>query len=970
MSTKDEPIITNLINNLKQHSKNTNNSHLGLIFGPASSGKTTLFNRSSLEHVETITETNNTCHTWYNNQAVFLEINETMLSEQLKLQRYIKTFRKFYKRHSIDSITICINIFDSLILKPRELLDQLKKIKDKIHSLQKLLKGANLFICFTQLDKIAGFCHSFSDVNCAWGYSFQHYPNIESLIKQQDEKYQKLLSTLHETIIERVHHTKDALTRYLIREFPIQMESISNMVRACVKHLTQDQLNTSAVFFTAATQGNQAYDRLSQNITQTFSLTINAQVPQSSRNNQFFIDGFIQQISTYHNTKVNKMYQKRLVATSFASVLFTLGIIATHYTNSSYLYEAGYELKKYKNLKNSDLATIAQSINHLEKAEYLLDKTKLVDSEISSYHKQLKIKFSSDLKQHFLPTIAKQLELLLSERLTPSQTYYTLKTYMMLGGKITLDKQYLSSWLNDLWKQNKVKNLAELNQLLNVSLGPSFNGTKVNTTTIATTQSYMQSLPEDYLYFQLISNSLPKDKKHISLNFIKPTEITIPALYQKQYFTNIYSELLPTLGAQLKADNILQLNNKLESPTKSLQKMYLTKYVRWWQQLSEKHLPVDFYTFKEGATLFTHLASENSPLEVLRELLQNNTLPFEHPITKAERLFNQEVSRHYTALNMLTKHQSQQIQPIFSDLAHYFSIMSRQSDSQRIAFEIAKTRFLADRIDPISQLYQVSNALPEPLSPWIESLANTTWSIILSNAKDHINERWQKVVYQEYVDHINQRFPFTLTSKNEVRKEDFVSFFNPNGKLSIFIEDYLSPFIDRSSATWKPRTKDGFRLPLSKQTLNELIRANVIKEMFFANGNIEPRVQFTMQTVALEPLIKSLQININGQEINDTQENLETKDLIWPDNTKSNTNKIVMENIEGNTYEIKEDTYWGLFRLLAKANLIPLENSTTSYQVILDINGHASKFLLTANQAVNPFIPNILSSLSLPKELT
>ena len=278
MKDERQTEIDNLKNNLSQIvGKETKQPmHMGLILGPREAGKTSLLNQTNLQHIQTISRRGTECNSWSNKQAIFVEVPDTIVASDKILPPYIKTLIKYCKTKQLDSLSVCMNIYDSMIQKPMLFIQELIAIRKRLICITKLVGKTRLFIIFTHMDRVAGFCHSFEEVEDAYGYSFTPYPNHESLMKQNDIQYRELVKHLHLTLIKRLHETKDELTRYLIREFPIQMESLNNMVRACIKYLAHDTLVTSSVFFTSAQQGNTAHDRLSENITQTYALAISS----------------------------------------------------------------------------------------------------------------------------------------------------------------------------------------------------------------------------------------------------------------------------------------------------------------------------------------------------------------------------------------------------------------------------------------------------------------------------------------------------------------------------------------------------------------------------------------------------------------------------------------------------------------------------------------------------------------------
>ena len=216
------------------------------------------------------------------------------------------------------------------------------------------------------------------------------------------------------------------------------------------------------------------------------------------------------------------------------------------------------------------------------------------------------------------------------------------------------------------------------------------------------------------------------------------------------------------------------------------------------------------------------------------------------------------------------------------------------------------------------------------------------WNLILQDAQSHINREWQRLVYKQYAERIANLFPFNPRSSKEVTKYHFINFFGEEGRLTQFFDYYLHPFIDTSSAKWHVKELDGLQLPIHKQTITELIRANVIREMFFKDNDDLPDITFTLHAIALEPIVKRFTINMNGQALSEQQHQKQAVEFKWPGHNNEQLTQLLVESIYGKTYEVNEEGFWGLFKLLSKANLSVINNDTQNYQLILDVNGNAA----------------------------
>ncbi|RPI65619.1 MAG: hypothetical protein EHM47_18545, partial [Ignavibacteriales bacterium] len=76
-----------------------------------------------------------------------------------------------------------------------------------------------------------------------------------------------------------------------------------------------------------------------------------------------------------------------------------------------------------------------------------------------------------------------------------------------------------------------------------------------------------------------------------------------------------------------------------------------------------------------------------------------------------------------------------------------------------------------------------------------------SWSAILHDASDYINQQWRKKVFEEFNKTLAASFPFNETG-SDAPLEDFKDFFKPGeGIIWSFFENELSAFINKDR--WK-----------------------------------------------------------------------------------------------------------------------------------------------------------------------
>jgi intracellular multiplication protein IcmF len=347
-------------------------------------------------------------------------------------------------------------------------------------------------------------------------------------------------------------------------------------------------------------------------------------------------------------------------------------------------------------------------------------------------------------------------------------------------------------------------------------------------------------------------------------------------------------------------------------------------------------------------------------------MTQNETSPITDD-NKIANLFNQEIASKFSEINLIGESSIQNLLLTLNELERYVSTLAIVKDNGKTSFNLARARFANDNLaNPISSLFNQATQFPTPINSWTEQIAGDVWAAIINDSRQYINILWKEQVLPTYQNKIANRFPFTNNETDEISIYDFNNFFARNGILNSFINDNLKPFLDTSNAKWQPKELNHYILPINQETINELIRANVITNMFFTTTTDKSRVDFSLEKINLDPNVNSLELKIgkikmfNSRDDNDA----ETR-FTWPETNAT----LVLNSIDGHQYELEEQGPWAFFKLLQKLNVLVNEENSQNMQILFEINGNAGRYTLKAKNQVNPFIPGILNEFHLPEAI-
>ncbi len=199
---------------------------------------------------------------------------------------------------------------------------------------------------------------------------------------------------------------------------------------------------------------------------------------------------------------------------------------------------------------------------------------------------------------------------------------------------------------------------------------------------------------------------------------------------------------------------------------------------------------------------------------------------------------------------------------------------------------------------------------------------------------------------------ITNRYPFASGSRADVLPEDFGQLFGAGGLFDEFFQRRLLAIVDQSTRVWtyKPLA-DGSR-PVSPAALAEFQRAQRIREVFFRSGGKTPSIRIEMRLSELEPSLKELAFDIDGQ-VQKLTSSGPSISIAWPSARVASV--IRMSTGLGNAGPlVMTEGPWALFRLFERFQVEP-GDMPERFSVIMNLDGKRARLEVISASVFNPF---------------
>lgn len=945
-----------------------------LMTGKINQGTTTLLRQSNLTHYPIDGESN--AHFFYNQQGVILELGEAWLNQTENLiGRTLKQLNRCHKSVRISGVMICVDASELLKVEPANLLEH---CKSHAQLLERFAQGlgypVDAALLFTKLDGLAGFSDFFqtdhlTELAKPLGFSLGHVKHRRKLLEIYRQRFEQMIEVLGQQTINKLHPARSTIKRTLIREFPLQLASLRVPAQSFLQNLPLNLFHIKAIYFTSAEQGGHSVDRLNKKIEHEYALAIQDKFPQSNNYRPYFIEGALKAFQEQTKRYISHTSSRQKWLVGFAAGVIGLSlvwILQQHFKTTRLLDEASKELLAYETLfgQSSDKTS---ALYHLSLATNKLDQipTSLISiPTIELLKTQLRSNTAHRLTDNFVPEMIASIEQILTNpSLSQIDRYQALKIYLMLAEPEHYSEEEVTSWFTHYWKtSSQQQNIDKQFLLLQNALKQPLQPLTINRQIVSDVRNYLNALPATYLYYTLAKNKFSQEKEEISVKGFDLPVKELPKYYTKDGFHDEVAEI-PKIAAQLQQENWVLARQDLNNLPDSLEEAYFFEYLTWWQNFIKHTKPLHVQDYQQAKELTEILHKDNS-VQKLIELIQQQTGP---ELSDGPSQFNEKIASHFTNFNLISASATKELSQNLSELEKFLTTLSLINDQGKSVFELTKNRFMNGSLsDPLSNLFNRSKQLPEPVAEWTKQLAGDCWFIFISESKNYLNHQWQEFVYKDYQQSIAAHYPLDPTQTNEVNLDEFDQFFAPHGRLNSFVNNYIKPFLDTSGPQWHPKELNGYVLPISNSTINELIRANVISNMFFPDDSGRSKIEFSLQKINLDPIVANIELSIGDTTLKDNQNSDSYKQFNWP---QSNA-KLTLHSIDGHRFELAESGPWAFFKMLQKVNVLVDSNDSSSLQILFEVNGNSGRYVLKTQNPINPFSPGILTGFDLKPEIT
>ncbi|MGK9419557.1 type VI secretion system membrane subunit TssM [Pseudomonas cedrina] len=982
-----------------------------LVVGEQGSGKTRLLVagglQSPLDRAEAPAGTTAYCDWYFAEEAVMVETAGRYLGQPehsvdaagwTALLGLLKSWRR---GRPLNGVVVTLSVDTLSSSDEHDLERHARDVRTRLHEIQQTLHvDVPVYLVLTQADRLAGFAEFFDaqqgdgTEEVLGGHLLADMSGTD--IAQVREVFQSMLQRLGAELIARLHQERNIERRGRMLDFPRHVARLGDPLclfieTAFCAHRYQRINGLQGFYLTCAKTGD-----------------MRAHFVQGLFNRVIFAEADLAGLHAPERQRIHRRHG--LLALAATLVIGTAGALWMH--SFSFNHQRLLELSAIGPSappgSDESLTLLALLDSRLAATKVFapladvrwVDRAGLYQGELT--RPRLVNAYEQALRQQLLPYLTRLLEGQVRGRLADRERLLdSLRAYLMLNLRERRDTAWLAEYVAGQWSTDPSTH-KRLNQHLARLLEQPFLA-PLNDELVAQARLVLrgESLAEVvYRTLREQARSLEPYRLAEGPPFSR-VEPPIPGFYTRKYL-QFFEKQGPQLVNAIAQDNWV-LGEGTDLSVMDLRKLvleleqrYFSEYADAWSEALGRVRLLDSGNLRQGAQQLASLTSAQSALVQLLQQVRENTrlVPLSDRLetvsqqagelgamtssvlarTALPDTARRALQRRFEPLHQLLDEEQNpggeltQALRLLDELHLQLSTLSRDSSPEQAAFNMARQRM--DGQQPLlGKLRDAAARLPQPLRGWFEGMADQSWRYLLEDAYGYVNQRYQSELHGFYAKAIQRRYPFDAHADSDVALGDFQEFFKPRGVMARFYEAYLRPFVSAEGNRYRLRTLEGRSLPMSRLVLEQLARAQTIRQGFFSEDQGDWAVRFTLAPYSLDQAVSRATLRVGNQQLEYRHGPIVPMAFHWPSEAENGRSSLVLERGSERPLGIEKDRgAWSLFRFFELMQTEPA--SGRDGQILkADLAGLRANYVLTSQRSPSPFQMATWRTFRLPDQL-
>ncbi len=1008
-----------------------------MIIGTPGCGKTTLLSNSGLnfplakefsnQAIQGVGGTKN-CDWWFTQEAVLLDTAGRYTSRDSHQEvdsagwdNFLKLIKK-YRKKPINGVLVSFSLSDLLTLNEFEMGQQVVQIKRRISELNSYFETQfPIYIVLTKCDMLAGFnqfYESFShkEREQVCGLTFEKGSiKTQNLSSEFAAKYDALLQSMARRQWHRMSTERDASRKFLIYNFSNQLASLKPALKNIVEQLSNDDgVSRNGVvrgmYLTSGIQHGAPIDRIISSVSKVFGLKSSAQMLWNNDSRSYFIKDLLQQVifpesnqfgvlAGYEKRKA--MFSRSLIASSFVLTLAVCGAWAYSYKNNVDVIDNGTAGIKAWQTQYQDFSSGQDVTTYISALNDFLAYSEVVDqkgqsvfaggglNQTTALQGSIDASYTRLIRTALLPYIKVQTERELNNTFKAEEKYVALKAYLMLSNLEQRNDEFLTSWLDELIKEDSHYSEKEKLYLAAHARHIIDNKMKIDGFDQAVVDSARQDLKRmslDDLYYQQFKNKYINDPQQMlsmsqlagadwnSVFSVSRDELmTISKLYTPEMLKKVKLQLIAQHIAKLQKDSWIFGEANDFNPlklTETFLKRYSNEYISEWKAVLAS-VKVNRSSSREGLERSLRASSSvNSPLISLLDSVAKATDLVKRD---ASSLLGEKVKQKSTTIEQISRlDRADPPEVVISTyFAKFHDLMATENKAflsekiSAIMSEIALRLSIRDEsgnnnLSAVKSLEEFAFSQPKPLRTWLGAIVKNVNGQSNKTKKRDIIEEWRLDYLPQCRDLVTNRYPFDKSASNNATARDLAALFSNTGLINDFFASRIKPFVNTNASPWRWKTSAYKKYGFSQDVLPFFEKAYKLKGALFDKSSEQASITMQFKPVHLSRNATKFAMKIYGTKMKYQFGSPTLTRVSWPPQDITPSSEYVFERKNDSDVLYREVGLYSLFKLLDNANIERV--SSNQLNATFTDGTLEAIYEITGDNGVDPLILNLVSN--------
>ncbi len=511
-------------------------------------------------------------------------------------------------------------------------------------------------------------------------------------------------------------------------------------------------------------------------------------------------------------------------------------------------------------------------------------------------------KYDELLLQILLPRLMVRLENQMHARNTDSEFLFeALKTYQLIGMRDRFDTDSVVDWFNfdidssftsetsDAVKSQLKEHIARL-----FRERPRRLPRPVDNFLISQYQQIAANTSLSQRAYNRIRNSAVRDINSFArlTNLVGPElprvftrqdgvslDQSVQNFFTRQGYNEVFLPASQDISRSLADDNWVLgeysasagQNVSPEQLKASVTEQYFNDYIAQWETLFSMLNMRHVDGLQQASEFVALITDADSPLKKFLVVAGEQTTLTSPPAAKSDDAANDGSSRKKLLETLLGTQQEASVAPLVIDpVTLHFSTLhdlvsgfeSNTSKLDTVLNQLAElniqllpmaqspagtvnTQLNAELAVNMQKLAFKTERLAEPLASLVSGLKNEISDVVGGGFCQQLDSAWKTDVLPYYQRAIRSRYPVNREGTADIALSDFGAFFGPGGVVDTFVNTYLTGQVSRTPGQWT-WVGTGSSVCLSDNSLQQLARADDVKNTFFSQGGNLPSFRFDL----------------------------------------------------------------------------------------------------------------------------